>query len=80
MQQANGVRALTLKPDFFTIAKASGWGGSDAAIADHIGTDRTTVWRLRTGRSRAGQHMIAAILAALPDRQFDELFDVDEVA
>lgn len=70
---------IKLRDEFFAAADARGWG-SDAAIADRIGAERTTVWRVRNGHASPGEQFIAGVLSALPDMEFGDLFDVESVA
>lgn len=70
---------IKLRDRFFTEAQERGWG-SDAAIADRIGAERTTVWRVRNGHATPGQQFIAGVMSALPDLDFADLFDVESVA
>lgn len=69
---------IKLRDRFFTEAQERGWG-SDAAIADRIGAERTTVWRVRNGHASPGEQFIAGVLAAMPDMQFGDLFDIEQV-
>jgi predicted DNA-binding transcriptional regulator AlpA len=49
---------------------------SDSEIAAHLGLSRTTVFRMLRGDVAPGERIIAAILAAFPDRRFEDLFEI----
>lgn len=49
---------------------------TDAEIAAATGLDRSTVYRLLSGGAAPGERTIAAILAAFPDRRFEDFFEV----
>lgn len=50
---------------------------TDAEFAAFIGIDRTMIWRIKTGRNRPGQEFIARVLAAYPDKSFEDIFFLD---
>jgi len=49
---------------------------SDGDIAGRTGLDRTTVFRLLRGDVDPGERIIATVLAAFPDRRFEDFFEV----
>lgn len=49
---------------------------SDIEIAGHTGLARTTVFRLMRGDVDPGERIIAAFLAAFPDRHFEDIFEI----
>lgn len=57
------------------IASARGLA-SDAARAAHIGVDRSTYSRVRSGEDLPGYRFIAGCLRAFPDLKFEDLFEV----
>lgn len=67
---------IELRFDRFDSAAAARGLDTDAAIADHLGIDRATMWRIRQRRIAPGERFIAATLAAFPDLTFDALFTV----
>lgn len=56
-------------------AALKGWATDDAA-SKAIGVDPATLSRVLKGRSAPGGRFIAAILLALPEVEFADLFDV----
>ena len=53
---------------------------TDSDYADFIGIDRTMLWRIKTGRNKPGQEFIARVLAAHPDKLFEEIFFLDHTS
>ena len=51
---------------------------TDREIAAHVGLDRTMVFRLLRGEHRPGERVIASLLAAFPDRRFEDFFEVTD--
>lgn len=49
---------------------------SDTDIAERLGMNRTTVWRVLDGSIAPGERFIAAVLAAFPRIRFAEVFEV----
>jgi hypothetical protein len=49
---------------------------TDVEIAGHTRLARTTVFRLLRGDVDPGERIIAAFLAAFPDRHFEDLFEI----
>jgi transcriptional regulator with XRE-family HTH domain len=64
---------------FKRYAEAQGLS-TDSAIAERIGLDRTTVFRLFRGDVSPGERIIATVLIAFPDRRFEDFFEVKEAA
>ena len=49
---------------------------TDREIAGATGLDRTMVFKLRRGTHQPGERVIASLLAAFPDRRFEDFFEV----
>lgn len=49
---------------------------TNGEIAARTGLERTTVFRLLRGENDPGERIIATILAAFPDRRFEDFFEV----
>jgi hypothetical protein len=49
---------------------------TDREIAGHVGLDRTMVFKLLRGIHQPGERVIASLLAAFPDRRFEDFFEV----
>lgn len=49
---------------------------TDREIAGHVGLDRTMVFKLLRGTHQPGERVIASLLAAFPDRRFEDFFEV----
>lgn len=45
-------------------------------IADRLGVNRSTIWRLTNGKMPPGERFIAAALARIPGAGFDDIFEV----
>jgi transcriptional regulator with XRE-family HTH domain len=81
MQQTQTPEVTTLRfraDQFRLYGKARGIV-TDNEIAAAIGLDRSTVYRLLSGDNDPGKYTIAAILAAFPDRKFEDFFEVTTV-
>jgi hypothetical protein len=52
---------------------------TNAAIAALLGMDPANVGRLLSGEIQPGESTIACVLAAFPDLQFEDLFDIGEL-
>ena len=50
--------------------------GSAVDLAAHTGLDRSTLSRLLRGAIAPGPHIIGGLLAAFPDRHFEDLFEI----
>ena len=53
---------------------------SEIALAKKIGVNRTTIYRVKKGKSSPGEDFIAGILKAFPRVKFDELFFLGQVS
>ena len=53
---------------------------ADGEIAARIGVHRITVSRMLKGEITPGQTFIAAVLAAFPEKRFEDLFEVPQAA
>jgi transcriptional regulator with XRE-family HTH domain len=49
---------------------------TDREIAGRVGLDRTMVFKLLRGTHQPGERVIASLLAAFPDRRFEDFFEV----
>jgi len=61
---------------FRRYAKEAHGLSTDSEIAEHTGLTRTTVFRLMKGRIAPGERVIATLLAAFPDRHFEDIFEI----
>ncbi|MDY7820508.1 helix-turn-helix transcriptional regulator [Burkholderia pseudomallei] len=53
---------------------------SDAELARVIGVDPVTLYRIRTGRTRASNEFMAGVKSAFPGTSLDALFTVEKAA
>ncbi len=67
------VRLRTAQFRRFTESQGLGTNGD---IAARTGLERTTVFRLMQGEIDPGPRIIGTILAAFPDRRFEDFFEV----
>jgi transcriptional regulator with XRE-family HTH domain len=51
---------------------------SDREIAAAVGVHRTMVMKLLRGDHQPGERVIASLLAAFPDRRFEDFFEVTD--
>lgn len=58
-------------------AKLKGWT-TDEAAASAIGVNPATVSRVRRGLTAPGERFIAGVLAAIPEVDFGDLFEIDD--
>jgi len=49
---------------------------TNGQIAGRTGLERTTVFRLMEGEIDPGERIIATVLAAFPDRRFEDFFEI----
>lgn len=61
--------------EFDVITGLRGWF-TDEERARRIGVDPATMCRIRKGRTLPGERFIAGVLWALPEIEFDHLFEV----
>lgn len=52
---------------------------TETELAQRIGVDRTTIYRVKRGKSAPGEDFIAGALKAFPEISFDELFFLGKV-
>ncbi|WP_433264860.1 transcriptional regulator [Actinosynnema sp. CS-041913] len=64
---------MAVRDSFRRVAREAGYD-SDYALAEAMGVDRSTVQRVLDGRMRPGNRFIAAALATLGPRRFNQLF------
>lgn len=74
------VASLRFRADQFRRYATAQGLAADAEIATATGLDRSTVGRLLRGEVAPGHRIIAAILAAFPDRRFEDFFEVRAAA
>jgi hypothetical protein len=67
---------IRLREDAFRRRQAQAGLLTDSALAEHLGISGGTVSRMLNGEIKPGEATIAAVLAAFPDCEFGDLFEV----
>lgn len=68
--------SVRLRTDQFVRFAESQGLKTNGEIAARTGLERTTVFRLLRGENDPGERIIATILAAFPDRRFEDFFEI----
>jgi len=67
---------IKLKLDRFEELQIQVGKTDDKSIAEYIGVNRSTVYRIKKGKMIPGPDFIASVLKAFPEHPFEDLFFV----